>query len=118
MEEKFGRSAYQLKLPLSWQKIHPVFNKVLLTPFVPPAFPGQVPPPPPPPIDMEGHPEHKVDSIIRVRKRPGRPPRTGPHPLQHHIHWKGYTHKEDTWQYKEDVANTPYCLLSNFFVGR
>jgi len=38
--EKFGASAYKLKLPASW-KIHLVFNELLLRPHVGPKFPGQ-----------------------------------------------------------------------------
>jgi hypothetical protein len=64
---------------------------------------------------MEGHPEHEVNSIIRAQKRPGHPPRTGPHPLQYLVHWKGYTHEEDTWQYKEDIANTPEAI-ADFYI--
>jgi hypothetical protein len=97
------------------EEIHPVFNEVLLTLFVPPAFPGQVPPPPPPLINMEGHPKHEVDSVVRVRKRPRRPPCTGPHPLQYLVHWRGYTHEEDTWQFKEDLTNAPEAI-ADFYI--
>lgn len=54
--EKVGQAAYRLKLPKSMSRIHPVFNEVLLTKHIPPAFeiqklkikiPAMVPPPPP-----------------------------------------------------------------------
>src|SRR5258707_15235484 len=73
--EKIGSSSYKLDLPTTWRAVHPVFNEVLLTPYFPPAFPNQNRPPPPPPIDVEGHPEYEVDTIIRVRNRRGRKPR-------------------------------------------
>ena len=38
---KEGLMAYHLKLPTMWKKIHPVFNKALLTPYKPPIYPQQ-----------------------------------------------------------------------------
>ena len=78
---------------------------VLLLPYIKPAFPRQARPASPPPINVEGHPEFEVDSILRSRKRPGRPPRNKPHPIQYLVHWKGYTHEHDTWQNPEDLEN-------------
>ena len=78
---KVGKASYTLDLPKDWKGIHPTFNEVLLTPYVPPAFPGQARPAPPPPIDIEGHPEFEVDTILRSRHRPGRPPRNRPCPI-------------------------------------
>jgi hypothetical protein len=40
IEEQHGRSSYRLKLPKTW-KIFPVFNEILLTPYVPASFPTQ-----------------------------------------------------------------------------
>ncbi|SJL10449.1 uncharacterized protein ARMOST_13835 [Armillaria ostoyae] len=45
--EKAGASIYKLKLPPHW-KVHPCFNKKLLTPYTLPAFPNQEEPSPPP----------------------------------------------------------------------
>ena len=39
--EKVGEAAYKLKLPSKMARIHPVFNEVLLTRHVPPAFDNQ-----------------------------------------------------------------------------
>ena len=36
--EKIGRSTYRPKLPKSWNRIHPVFNEVLLTKYHPPNY--------------------------------------------------------------------------------
>ena len=38
---KEGLTAYRLKLPVTWKKIHPVFNEALLTPYKPPTYPQQ-----------------------------------------------------------------------------
>ena len=37
VDSKVGASTYKLKLPQGWS-IHLVFNKILLRPYVPPAF--------------------------------------------------------------------------------
>ena len=38
---KEGLTAYCLKLPIMWKKIHPVFNEALLTLYKPPSYPQQ-----------------------------------------------------------------------------
>ena len=38
---KEGLTAYRLKLPTMWKKIHLVFNEALLPPYKPPAYPQQ-----------------------------------------------------------------------------
>ena len=58
--EKIGKSAYRLRLPRSWNRIHPVFNEVLLTTHSVSQYQSQIQPEPPGPIDMEGHPEYEV----------------------------------------------------------
>ena len=64
VEEKIGSSTYQLKLPQSWNRVHPVFNEVLLSPYHPAVFPGQIPPPPPGPIVIDDYPEYDVEEIL------------------------------------------------------
>src|SRR6202042_3654539 len=59
--EKIGTSAYRLKLPKSWNRIHPVFNEALLSQYHSPNFPSQAIPEPPEPIMQEGGPEYKVE---------------------------------------------------------
>jgi hypothetical protein len=91
--EKVGKSAYKLDLPKTWQSIHPVFNEVILTPFVPPAFSSQKKPAPPPPVNVEQNiyeVEEVLDSKL-VRNK-----------LHYLVHWKGWPIEECTW---EPVAN-------------
>jgi len=95
--EKIGQSAYKLKLPATWRQIHPVFNEVLLSPYIEPIFKGQKKPPPPPEIEVEGHPEYEVEEILNVQKR-GRG-------LRYLVHWKGYTHEEDTWESRSNITH-------------
>ena len=67
--KKIGRSAYQIQLPASWTRIHPVFNEVLLTPVDDPRFIQQKEPEPPGPINMEGEPEYEVEEVVSSQKR-------------------------------------------------
>jgi hypothetical protein len=47
---------------------------------------------------VDGHPEYEVESILKVRRK-GRG-------LQYLVHWKGYSHEEDTWEPKRNVEET------------
>src|ERR1700729_387878 len=67
--DKIGKGAYRLQLPKSWTRIHPVFNKVLLTPVEEPQFIQQKEPEPPGPIDMEGEVEYEIEEVLSSRKR-------------------------------------------------
>ncbi len=64
--EKTGASAYKLKLPPHW-KIHPRFNKKLLTPYVPPAFPNQELPPPPLLDLINDEEEFEIEEVLNSR---------------------------------------------------
>ncbi len=96
--DKKGASAYTLKLLTHWH-IHPTFNEVLLTPYIPPAFPSQEQPPPLPPdlIDNEEHYEIKkvLDSrLCNVRGQKGQPRQTK---TDYFIKWKGYGPESNSW---------------------
>ncbi len=91
IKAKKGASAYTLKLPVNW-KIHPTFNKSLLTPYTPPAFPNQEQPPPPPPDLIDGEEHYEIEKVLnsrqcRIQGRQGEPPRTT---TDYFIKWKGY----------------------------
>jgi hypothetical protein len=104
--EKIGSSSYRLQLPLSWNRVHPVFNEVLLTPYHPPQYHGQIPPPPPDPIIVDDYPEYDVEEILASRRR-GRG-------IQYLVHWKGYDHNEDTWEPRRNITHADQ-LLEDFY---
>ena len=104
--KKIGKGSYCLQLPKSWSRIHPVFNKILLSPYHPPAFPSQQSPEPPGPVNMDGHPEYEVEEILGARKR-GRG-------IQYLIKWKDYGLEENTWEPRRNVGNAEE-LIGEFY---
>src|SRR5882762_2080216 len=95
--KKVRRGAYRLKLPKEWERIHPVFNEILLTPFNKPQFEQQKEPEPLGPVNLEGEPEFKIEDILSSRKK-GRG-------IQYLIKWKGYGNEENTWEAKSWMGN-------------
>jgi hypothetical protein len=82
--------SYELKLPPSF-KIFPVFHVSLLEPYHLRA--GATLEPPEPEL-IRGAEEWEVEAILGHRKRGKK--------VQYLVHWKGFSHAEDTW---EPVAN-------------
>ena len=103
--EKVGLSAYKLKLPCSWKKVHPVFNEVLLKPAVQPEFPSQRHPPPPLPELVNEEEEYKVEEILNSHCHHRK--------LQFLVKWKGYT--DATWQPEADLKNAQE-LVNEFYI--
>ena len=93
--KKIGRSAYQIQLPASWTRIHPVFNEVLLTPVNDPQFIQQIEPEPLGPIDMEGELEYEVEEVMSSQKHG--------QGIQYLIKWKGYGNEENTWEARKNM---------------
>ena len=95
---KEGLTAYRLKLPTTWKKIHPVFNEALLTPYIPPAFPQQQLPRPAPPVIVEGDEEYEVDEILDSQMRNSK--------LQYLVCWKDYPARVDwTWEPESNITH-------------
>jgi hypothetical protein len=95
--EKIGKSAYRLKLPKSWNRVHPVFNELLLSQYHPPNFQSQSIPEPPGPIILDGWPEYNVEKILAARKR-GRG-------IQYLVKWEDYSDEENTWEPRQNLEN-------------
>ena len=62
--KKISKSAYRLKLPATWKKIHPVFNEALLTPYIPLQYPSQKKLDPPPPVIVNEEEEYEIDKLM------------------------------------------------------
>ncbi|KAL5537295.1 hypothetical protein ACEPAF_1118 [Sanghuangporus sanghuang] len=103
--EKVGVSAYRLKLPKTWKKVHPVFNKILLKPAVQPSFESQKKPPPPPPVIIDEQEEYEVEEILDSCLHRGK--------LQFLVKWVGY--EEATWQPESDVKDNAQESIQEFY---
>ena len=100
---KEGLTAYCLKLPTTWKKIHPVFNEALLTPYKPPTYPQQQQPQPAPPVIVEGDEEYEVDEILDSRMRNSK--------LQYLVCWKDYPARVDwTWEPESNITHAPEAI--------
>ncbi|SJL16408.1 uncharacterized protein ARMOST_19932 [Armillaria ostoyae] len=109
--EKTGASAYKLKLLPHW-KIHPHFNKKLLTLYTPPAFPNQEQPPPPPPDLIDNEEQWEIEEVLdsktrKVRGKRGQPSTTV---NDYFIKWKGWTREHNSWVMEKDMGNTKEAI--------
>src|SRR5882757_5079558 len=80
-------SSYHLKIPTTWKGIHPIFNKVLLTPFHDP-LPTQSQLGLPPIVQGDLPDTFKVKVILNSMKRWNK--------TYYLVKWLGYGHKENT----------------------
>ncbi|OCB88298.1 hypothetical protein A7U60_g4500 [Sanghuangporus baumii] len=103
--EKVSASAYRLKLPKTWKKVHPVFNKILLKLAVQPSFESQKKPPLPPPVIIDEQEEYEVEEILNSRLHRGK--------LQFLVKWVGY--EEATWQPESDVKDNAQESIQEFY---
>ena len=92
--KKVGPSAYKLRLPQRWKRVHDVFNEYLLTPFRSPSYPSQQARLPDEPPDLEADDPDKavydVEAILGARVRRGN--------LQYLVKWLGYSDEENSWE--------------------
>jgi hypothetical protein len=88
-------NAYKLKLLLSFGRVHPVFNVSLLHPHAADEIPERPAPCPPPPIIRDGQEEYEVERILDSQ--------LCYQCLECLMHWKGYSHADDTWVSAKDV---------------
>ncbi|SJK99375.1 uncharacterized protein ARMOST_02671 [Armillaria ostoyae] len=105
--KKTGTSAYKLKLPPHW-KIHPRFNKKLLTPYTTPMFPNQEQPPPPPPDLIDKEEQWELKEVLDSKPRKVRGTRGQPSTIviDYFIKWKRWTQEHNSWVAAKDMGNT------------
>lgn len=107
--KKVSLSAYKLKLPAGWSRIHPVFNEYLLTPYHAPVAAHQHRPLPPPPTVVGGEPEWEVEQILKVKKA-GRQ-------FKWLVRWKGYGRDDETWEPLDNLEHAKEHL-ADFYKSR
>ena len=101
---KVGNSTYQLHLPPSMSRLHPVFNIVKLTLAPEDPIQGQQPQPPPLPKIIDGEEEWVVEEILdsRVVNRK----------LRYLIKWEGFRIEHNSWESWDDIHAPD--LVANF----
>src|SRR5882724_10892363 len=95
VEKVISRSAYCLKLPLSFSRTHPVFLVTLLRPYNTDTIAEHIQQDPPPPVIKDGVEEYEVEHILDSRVFRNK--------LEYLLCWKGYRVEEDKWRLVEDV---------------
>ena len=93
--EKVGESAYKLKLPATWKKVHLVFNEALLTPYTLLQYPSQKKPEPPPPVNIDNE-EYKIEELMDLKFVRNK--------LKYLVKWRGYPNQADwTWEPEDKI---------------
>ncbi|THG99573.1 hypothetical protein EW145_g7239 [Phellinidium pouzarii] len=88
-----------------YEKVHPVFNVVLLKPANKPVFESQRAPTPPPPVVLDNEEEYEVDKILDSHIHRGK--------LQYLVKWTGYM--DPTWQLEQDVTKNAAEAVEMFY---
>ena len=111
VKQVISRSAYWLKLPMSFGKVHPVFSVTLLHPFGGDFITErqECHPRPLPPIVCDGIEEYKVETILDSRIFHGK--------VEYLVCWKGYGVEEDEWHPTRDVQGSKQ-LVAKFHCSR
>src|SRR5580698_2489098 len=100
--EKVGNSSFKPELPKTWKHLHPIFNKVLLTPYHKPEFPTQPHNTRPPPAVLGKEPKYEVEKVINSRMYRKQ--------FQYKIQWKGYGAHEQTWEPITNLENAKNAI--------
>jgi hypothetical protein len=105
IERPVGRMAYQLRLPRSMQRLHPVFPVVKLYPAPKDPIPGRCQAPPPEPEIIGGEQRWEVEAILDSRMWNRK--------LQYLVAWKGFGYEENSWEDEKDVEAP--ALVKEFY---
>ena len=87
-----SHNVYQLKLPVSFGQVHPIFSVTLLCPYDddPIIECQECHPLPPPPVVHNSIEEYEVEKILDSQIFCGK--------VEYLVHWKGYGVEEDKWR--------------------
>lgn len=99
-----GTYAYELELPPSTGKTHPVFHISLLEPYHLNAIAGRRSPTPPP-VDLEES-EYQIEKVRTSELKKGR--------VMYLVSWKGYGPDDDTWEPYENLKDGGAELVRKF----
>ncbi|MBW0513912.1 hypothetical protein O181_053627 [Austropuccinia psidii MF-1] len=98
--KKIGSHAYNLKLPLIWKSIHPVFCVSLLEPVKQSSIPNhnQLPPPP---VLVEEQEEWEVAQVLDTKLKRGK--------LWYLVEWKAFSEDPErtTWEPASNLTSSP-----------
>ena len=95
---RIGAVAYELCLPASMQRIHPVFHVSLLRKYKGSERSSAAPPA----ILLEGEEECEIESILDHRSKPTS---RNPNRRQYLVHWRGRGREEDEWLFDNELSN-------------
>ena len=102
-----GPVAYELELPQTMNRLHPVFHVSLLQRYVPPAG-GRRKRSPDPIVLDSGELEWEVEAILYHRERKYK--KRGKTAYNFFIKWKGYGMEEASWETAEHLSNCEELL--------
>ena len=98
--KKVGKSAYKVKLPTRFKRLHPVFNEYLLRPYHPPTFPTQQEQAAASENQDEeaslDEGEYEVQSIEGAKMIEGK--------LHYLVRWKNFGPEDDLWEPAEGLT--------------
>jgi len=100
-----GNGVYQLRLPLSMSRLHPVFNVVKLSLAPPDPIPGRWTSPPPLPEIVDGKEEWVVEEILdsqMVNRK-----------LCYLVKWEGFGVEHNSWEPSDNVHASG--LVADFY---
>lgn len=98
--EKIGPLDYRLDLPLSLDRLHPVFHVDKLYPWKGNSINGEIPTPPEPVyLEDEDEPEYEVEEILDSRVRWKK--------LEYLVKWKGYNAGHNSWEPAANLSRAP-----------
>ncbi|KNE88802.1 hypothetical protein PSTG_17762, partial [Puccinia striiformis f. sp. tritici PST-78] len=101
ISKRISTSAYKLTLPVSMQKVHPVFHVSVLRRHKADMIDGRQAPTPDP-IRMEGMDEWEVEEILDGRKKGKK--------TEFLVSWKGFGPEEDSWEPEQNLQNCKELL--------